>query len=282
MKVLGLVASPRKLGNSELLVKEMLASLPEEAEKEMLRLSDLTIEPCKACYACLPQERECIIKDQLSLLLDKIKQADAVILASACYFLGAHTSIKMLSDRLISVLANHADFAGKRCVTVTTYGIPEWEGYAREMVNNFARFLHLEVVGDMLVQAASPGEAATPVILGQVRQLAAKLLDPATETSPSAGDVLVCAHCGSSLLQVKPSGTIRCTMCNGRGRLVSKDGVYEIIFDAGHRRFSPQGMTEHAKLLEEVKNSYIANRHELYRRRKAYDAYDWWISGEEK
>ena len=59
MKVLGLVASPRNLGNSEILVKEMLASLPYTIEKEMIRLSALAIQPCKACYACLPDGWHC-------------------------------------------------------------------------------------------------------------------------------------------------------------------------------------------------------------------------------
>ena len=283
MKVLGLVASPRNLGNSEILVKEMLASLPDNIEKEMIRLPALDIQPCKACYACLPYDKSCVIKDQLAGLLDKIKQADAVIIASACYFLGSHTSIKNLSDRMISVLANSADFSGKRCVTVTVYGIPGWEGYAREMVNNFARFLHLQVVGDMLVQAASPGEAAVPAVLEQARELAAALVDPAVGTVPTVQNVLSCNQCGSSFLQIQPSGQVRCVMCNATGELASSTNGYSVSFaEQNHLRFSPAGMAEHAARLEEEKANYVANRHEFYRRRKAYEGYNtWWANMEE-
>ena len=283
MKVLGLVASPRNLGNSEILVKEMLASLPANIEKEMIRLSALAIQPCKACYACLPDDKSCVIKDQLAGLLDKIKQADAVIIASACYFLGSHTSIKTLSDRMISVLANSADFSGKRCVTVTVYGIPGWEGYAREMVNNFARFLHLHVVGDMLVQAASPGEAAVPAVLEQARQLAAALIDPAGEAVPTATTILACKQCGSSFLQLQPSGKVRCVMCNATGELSSSADGYSISFaEQDHIRFSPAGMAEHAARLEAEKTHYIANRRDFYERRKAYEGYNtWWANMEE-
>ena len=283
MKILGLVASPRNLGNSEILVKEMLASLPEEAEKEMIRLPALDIQPCRACYACLPQDKSCVIKDQLSGLLDKIKQADAVIIASACYFLGSHTSIKTLSDRMISILANSADFSGKRCVTITVYGIPGWEGYAREMVNNFARFLHLDVVGDMLVQAASPGEAAVPAVLEQARQLAAALVGPAAKAASNADHVLSCQQCGSSFLQLQPSGKVRCVMCNAVGELAPSTDGYSVSFEEqDHLRFSPAGMAEHAARLEAEKTNYITNRRDFYQRRKAYEGYNtWWVKREE-
>lgn len=285
MKILGLVASPRNLGNSEILVKEMMASLPPEAEKEMIRLPALDIQPCTACYACLDQDKSCVIKDQLSFLLEKIKSADAVIIASACYFLGTHTSIKTISDRLISVLANSNDYGKKKCVTAIVYGVPGWEGYAREAVNNFARFLHLSVVGDMMVQAASPGEAAVPEVLAQAQMLAQKLLtDGMDDAPPTVSDVLCCPDCGSSLLQLQPSGRVRCVMCNRVGELASSQSGYGVTFDRQeHSRFSPTGMEEHASRLVEEKTNYIKNRHELYRRRKAYAAYNhWWTDEEEK
>lgn len=283
LKVLGLVASPRKLGNSEILVKEMLASLPAEIDKEMIHLPSLQIEACKACYACLPEDKNCMISDDLAFLLERIKEADAVILASACYFLGSHTSIKTITDRLIAVMANSREFSGKKCVTATVYGIPGWDGYAREAVNNFARFLHLDVVGDMQVQAASPGEVVEPEILATARKLANQLIDPAAAPVSAAEAVLACQVCGSSMLQVRPSGQVRCSMCNAGGELKADGEGYTIVFEkTGHRRFSQEGMAEHGRLLEEVKKSYIANRQELFRRRKPYDAYDWWVVQEGK
>jgi len=284
LKVLGLVASPRKLGNSEILVKEMLASLPAEVDKEMIHLPSLNIGACKACYACLPEEKGCVISDDLAFLLERIKAADAVIIASACYFLGSHTSIKTITDRLIAVMANSREFSGKKCVTATVYGIPGWDGYAREAVMNFARFLHLEVVGDMQVQAASPGEVVEPEVLATARRLAARLLDPAAEpVVTAANDVLACQVCGSSMLQLKPSGQVRCSMCNAAGELQQNGEGYSLVFNTSeHRRFSPEGMAQHGRLLEEVKKSYIAGRQELFRRRKPYEAYQWWVVPEGK
>jgi multimeric flavodoxin WrbA len=276
MRVLGLVASPRKLGNSEILVKEMLASLPAETEKEMIRLTDLNILNCNACYGCLAADKSCVLKDDLGFLLARIKAADAVIIGSACYVLGSHTSIKLIGDRIISVLANSSDFTGKRCVTAISYGIPGWDGYAREAVNNFARFLHLDVVGSMVVQAASPGEVVVPEVLTEARSLAARLVVAGSDIA--LPDMLTCSVCGSSVLQIKPTGQVRCPMCNTTGNIVSSAAGTSIKFeDGGHSRYSPQGMSEHSQVLEGVKQHYVANRGELYKRRKPYGDYDWWV-----
>ncbi len=275
MKVLALIGSPRKLGNSEILAREMLAALPAETEREMIRLTELNIGPCRACYACLPAEAGCVIEDDLAFLLERIRAADAVIIAAPVYFLGAHTSVKAVGDRLISILANNAEYAGKRCVTAVSYGIPGWEGYGREMVLNFARFLHLEVAGSMLVQAASPGEAARPEVLAEARALAGRLAGGGTDVSLPG--VHTCRVCGSSMLQIAPSGAVRCVMCDARGELKAADGVVAIEFADGHERFSPAGKAEHAALLEEIKRRYIAEREELFRRRKPYGTPDWWV-----
>ncbi len=276
MKVLAIVGSPRKLGNSEILAKEILAALPAGTEKEMVRLPELRVEPCRACYACLPADRSCVIEDDLPFLLERIKAADAVIVAAACYFLGAHTSVKTVGDRLISIIANSAEYAGKRCVTAVAYGIPGWEGYAREMVLNFAHFLHLEVAGSMLVQAASPGEAARPEVLAEARALAGRLLGGGADLTLHG--VHTCPRCGSSLLQVAKDGALRCPMCDARGRLTAGGGGAAVEFaPAEHARFSPAGKDEHAALLTEIKERYLATRSELYQRRKPYESPDWWV-----
>lgn len=278
MKVLGLVASPRKNGNSEILVKAMLASLPAETEKQIIRLPDLRINPCNACYACLPEEKSCVIKDDLAFVLEKIKEADAVIIGSACYYLGPHTSVKAINDRLLSVLGNGRDFAGKKCVTAIVYGIPGWEGWAREGLNNFARFLHLEVVGTMTVQAANPGEAVEPQVLAEAAELAARLVSAAPADTALAG-INTCRDCGSSLLQIATDGSVCCVMCGLRGTLRPDSAGCTVDFPTGgHTRFTPESMSEHCRLLENIKQRYLAGREELSRRRKPYLQYNnWWI-----
>jgi NAD(P)H-dependent FMN reductase len=271
------------MGNSEIIVKAMLSCLPEGIEREMIRLTDLDVKACQACYACLPAEKNCVLKDDLDFLLAKIKAADAVIIGSPCYFLGPHTSIKQIGDRLISLLANSKDYAGKKCVTAVVYGIPDWEGYAQEAVNNFARFLHLEVVGTMLVQAAIPGEVIRPDIIAKASALALQFIGPrASEPAPvpdsSTTQNLICRDCGSSLLQISTSGSIRCVMCGAAGVMeITKEGCHINFMPRKYGRFSQVGMEEHSQLLADSKKQYIATRQELRERKKLYQNDDWWV-----
>lgn len=276
MNILGLVASGRKLGNSEILAKEMLSSL--SGEKRLLRLSELSIAPCHACYACLPTGSTCVIQDDLTFFLQQIEWADVIVLASPCYFLGAHTSLKTIGDRLISVLNDGERYQNKRCAAVITYGIPGWEGYAREAAMNFAHFLHLDVVGSMLVQAASPGETVQPDVLAEVRRLAGSLVTENTNT-PAGDTSFTCPDCGSSLLQLNQSGHVRCVMCNATGKITEETGRFSIQFSLPTpSRFSPAGIAKHGQHLEAIKANYLAKRRELMALRKQYQEQDeWWI-----
>ena len=285
MKVLAIVASARKVGNSEILAKEMLASLPDSVEKRMLRLEDCRIEPCRACYACLASGTDCIIPDDLASILHEIQEADAIILASPVYFLGMHTRLKLLCDRLISVLNESAKYAGRRCVAAVPYGVAGWQGYGVEATVSFARFLHLDVVGVLPVHAANPGEAVQAEVLSRARELAGRLL-PKNETelpaerednarqTTNAGDV-ACSACGSGIFRVSKVGGIQCVICGTSAKFempaTADDATVQCTWTMPDPfRYSAAGMAEHAHRLEEIKAEFIARRQELLAVRKPY------------
>ncbi|MDF2500847.1 MAG: NADPH-dependent reductase [Anaerosporomusa subterranea] len=276
LNILGLVASGRKLGNSEILAKEMLGTLA--GEKRLLRLSELSVEPCRACYACLPSGKPCIIRDDLAFFLEQIEWADVVVIASPCYFLGSHTSIKLIGDRLISILNDGKRFQGKRCVAAVSYGVADWEGYAREAVMNFACFLHLDLMGTLVVRAANPGEVVQSEILAEARALAGKLVE-GSDHSCQQQEAHTCQGCGSSLLQITPAGQVRCVMCGMTGQLAVEANGFALTFNPPeHSRFSSHGMAEHGQRLEDIKQEYIARRKDLLALRKQYQEQDeWWI-----
>ena len=283
MKVLAIVSSARKTGNSEILAKAMLAALPDSTEKKLLRLPDLAIEPCKACYACLDKGASCIINDEFNELLNQVKQADAVILASPVYFLGMHTRLKLVCDRLISVL-NEADaYTGRRCVVAVPYGVEGWQGYGVEATVSAARFLHLDVVGVLAVHAANPGEVVQPEILDQAEQMARRLL---VESALPVGGVpfqagqasmeIACAACGSGLLRLNKTGALTCVICGATGSVEASGQAGQKLdcrWDSPqHYRYSPAGMTEHAERLAGIKQDFIARRQALVELRKPYKA----------
>lgn len=99
MKVIGIVGSPRKNGNTELLTSHTLKSIAEEGlDTELIRLAGLEIKPCNACMVCKKEER-CSIDDDLFQIYLGMKEADGIILASPVYYGSATALIKALIER---------------------------------------------------------------------------------------------------------------------------------------------------------------------------------------
>src|SRR4030042_2575977 len=114
MKVIGIVGSPRKNGNTELLTRHTLKAIAEEGlDTELVRLAGLDIRPCNACMLCKKEER-CSIEDDLFPIYLKMKAADGIILASPVYYGSATALIKALIERAGYIARwNGEPFSGK-------------------------------------------------------------------------------------------------------------------------------------------------------------------------
>jgi multimeric flavodoxin WrbA len=98
-KVLGIFGSPRRGGNTELLVEEALKGAEKEgAEVERIYLSDFTITPCKECHGC-DNTGNCVILDDMEKIYPKLLETDVLILASPIFFYGVTAWAKALIDR---------------------------------------------------------------------------------------------------------------------------------------------------------------------------------------
>jgi len=99
MKVLGIVGSPRRHGNTEILLDKALEGAREAgAEVEKVLVSNLKISPCLEIYACF-KDGNCIIKDDMQMLYRKLLEADHVIFASPIFFYGVTSQAKAVIDR---------------------------------------------------------------------------------------------------------------------------------------------------------------------------------------
>jgi multimeric flavodoxin WrbA len=99
MKVLGLFGSPRKDGNTDLLLEEALRGAEVEgAEVERIHLGDVNIIPCKECLKCF-QNGQCILLDDMQHIYPKLLEADIIIFASPIFFYGITAWAKALVDR---------------------------------------------------------------------------------------------------------------------------------------------------------------------------------------
>jgi len=99
MKVLGLFGSPRRGGNTDLLLEEMLRGAQAQgAEIERVFLSDWDVSGCRECRRC-EIDGDCVIQDQMQRLYPKLLQADYIILASPIFFYGVTSQAKRMIDR---------------------------------------------------------------------------------------------------------------------------------------------------------------------------------------
>jgi multimeric flavodoxin WrbA len=99
MKVLGLFGSPRRGGNTDLLLEEALKGAQTEgAEIERLYLTDFNITPCRECLQCY-NDGHCIILDDMQKIYPKLLEADIIILASPIFFYNVTAWAKALIDR---------------------------------------------------------------------------------------------------------------------------------------------------------------------------------------
>jgi len=96
---MALFGSPRRGGNTDLLLEEVLKGIgQEEVEIQRVYPAELSISPCRGCRKC--EERgKCVINDQMQEVYSRLLQADAIILASPIFFYGLTAQAKTLIDR---------------------------------------------------------------------------------------------------------------------------------------------------------------------------------------
>lgn len=123
-KVLILLGSPRKTGNSSVLA-DSLAKGSEHtgARVETLFLQDLDISPCTGCNGCQEETAQgCVIDDAMQDVYRKIIEADAVVFASPIYWFSVTAQLKTVIDRIYAVGGGDKNvLGGKTFGVVLTY-----------------------------------------------------------------------------------------------------------------------------------------------------------------
>jgi multimeric flavodoxin WrbA len=104
MKIVGFSGSPRSDGNTDRLVKQVLAGAAEAgAQTAFFRIADASIKGCVACYHCRPHG-VCALHDDMAPLLAQVFAADVVVLGTPIYMGQMSGQTKVFVDRLLPVL----------------------------------------------------------------------------------------------------------------------------------------------------------------------------------
>jgi multimeric flavodoxin WrbA len=179
MKLLALIGSPRKEGNTTVLVREIIQAAQEQgAQTAIIDLNDLTMRGCQACLHCKKTGR-CILKDDMTPIYEQILDADAVVLATPIYMGGMTGQLKLFIDRLypfvnLNLTSNLPK--GKKAALVFTQGQSQADLYASyfQSVAGFLKFLGFELADPILIGAGVREPGA--IVQNAVTMEAARIL----------------------------------------------------------------------------------------------------------
>ncbi len=216
MKVLGLSASYRAWGNTDLLVQHALRGAEREgAETRFLRLADLALRPCTGCMACVFKGRDCRLEDDYPRVLEAMRWADAIALGSPTYVLGAAGVVKTLQDRLIR-FGVAREFVGKLGLSLAAAGVRTWEPYALPQISLTFLFLGMPLVDQFIGYGQGPGEIFwDPDSLTRATEAGAAL---GRGDRTYRGEGGACPVCHFDLVTARPNGQGHCPLCDLPGR----------------------------------------------------------------
>ena len=257
--LLGIIGSPRKMGNCELMVKEIAAAIPGSSKLSMVRLVEKDIRPCKACYRCLTGE--CPHRDDFSGVLMAIMEADAVVVAAPAYLRGTHSSIQRFLDRGLQAYRHVDALYGKPAVAVATAGVEDGEGSALLGVENFIRQLGLSLKGRAVVRAAFPGDA---IVSGEGRSAAQRLAAALVSPDDYVPEGVSCPECKGTYFEFRGMDAVYCLSCGGTGSF-SVDGgnVGLAIGPPAHSWRKKEDMASHGKWLIAQRDEFLRQRERL-------------------
>ncbi|RLI78893.1 flavodoxin family protein [Archaeoglobales archaeon] len=249
MKILAITASGRKKGNSVIAATYIAKQL--DAELEILNLTKLNIEPCKACYACLYGE-ECKIEDDVGLVYERIKGNDVILICSPVYWLDATGKMKALVDRQFMAIPYLKEFSKKYAAIITPYGFKELKGWASATHIILTKVLGLNLLVNAEINAALPGEIL-------IEKESMKKLEIVIEAIKNRKRIVLedqCPVCLNSVFRI--DNGILCPICG------SKLDLKLNVLEKGDR-LELKWMVEHYEVLRNMKEEFKRKKEEIFK-----------------
>jgi len=170
-KILGIVGSPRRNGNTHILVSKILEGAREEgAVVETVFLGELDIQECDGCHACW-EGKTCSKKDDMNGLYTKIIESDGIVFGTPVYWYGPTALMKGLVDRFVyfNCPENRARIRGKSAIIAVPLEEenPETAALVVAFFEKCFRYLEMKLAARIIV----PGVSGKGEILGKKSRL---------------------------------------------------------------------------------------------------------------
>jgi len=282
MKIFGITAG-RKMGNSEILLKEAFMAAEEQgAEVEMVNLHDCKILPCTGCESCTMRvmkglKPQCIHhgKDDMDLIMDHFLKADGIIVCIPTFIIQPQGLYKVFVDRwlpyeIMFLLENGLiDKEPERVAGLIAVGgsTQSWMSMAMPALTMSMFVQSIKVVDQMnATQVARPGQVLLkPDLVSRARQLGQNVVKamntPYDQVEYLGDEEGWCPVCHSNLLmQGKPQWNgltydIECAVCSAGGSLVMEEGRPKFVLAENgldHCRAFSDKRANHLQEIKEV------------------------------
>ena len=274
MKILGLVGSHRKLGNTEVLVREVMhgAATETNVENTIIRLTDCALLPCKGCMACVLKGEDCRIDDDVPKIFAALEEHDALVLGAPTYLLAPSAPVKAVMDRLLVLFPKSETFKGKRAATVAVGGLPNWDPFSIPLLNTFVLVLHYDLAGWLTAYAPGPGQILLDEdVVRRANLLGRALVNPSINyvSDESGRRCTICGEEGFRYLSPQEGNRIeiQCPVCLGKGVISSG----KIKMSSAHHRFTEEALTEHFfDWIMRTGEIYVKHCDEIEKRKQRY------------
>ncbi len=168
MKTVCLLGSPRPKGNSAIIAKRYCdAAEGSGADVQIYNLNKLKYRGCQACMTCKTKLDKCVLKDDLSEILEAVRNAEVLVMATPTYYGDVSSQLKAFIDRTYSYLT--PDYQtnptpcrlspGKKLVFIQTQGDPDENNFTDVFPRYEAFFKWYGFDETYLVRACGVGDA---------------------------------------------------------------------------------------------------------------------------
>lgn len=170
-KILGIMGSPRRNGNTHILLSQILAGAETEgATGDILLLDDLTIQECNGCHACW-EGKDCSKNDDMNRIYPKIIESDGIVFGTPVYWYGPTALMKVFIDRFVyfNCPENREKIRGKSAALAIPFEEedPQTAALLESFFEKSLGYLEMNLIGTILV----PGVTRK----GEIKEKEAKL-----------------------------------------------------------------------------------------------------------
>ncbi len=155
MNILILSGSPRKGGNTDLLVEAFAKGASPRHHVEVISVHDYKVNPCIGCNSCFTREDyKCCQKDDMQIVYDKMAKAEMLVIASPVYFYGLSAQLKAVIDRFHNPIRDTFHIHKMALLLVGAASLPELFNSILAQYELCLKFFKLEDMGRVLVRGA--------------------------------------------------------------------------------------------------------------------------------